>query len=100
MATFNPDRGLLREQIESLRAQTGVEWHCFVSDDCSDDGKFEGLTEEIAGDERFTVSRSPRRLGLMTLASPAPAAVPADAAERRTRFRPRPGRRCPAAAAR
>ena len=63
MATFNPDRGLLREQIESLRAQTGVEWHCFVSDDCSDDGKFEGLTEEIAGDERFTVSRSPRRLG-------------------------------------
>ena len=35
MATYRPDPDLLRAQIDSIRAQQGVEWHCFISDDAS-----------------------------------------------------------------
>lgn len=63
MATFNPDPGLFRVQVESIRSQAGVEWHCFVSDDCSDSESLELIEQVLAGDERFTLSASPARLG-------------------------------------
>jgi glycosyltransferase involved in cell wall biosynthesis len=63
MATFDPDVGLLRAQVESLRAQTDQRWVCVISDDCSRRERFEQLDALVAGDERFVVSRSPRRLG-------------------------------------
>src|SRR6185369_7189783 len=63
MATYDPDIDLFRAQIDSLRAQTDRRWRCVISDDCSSAERFAALTEVIAGDERFVVSRSERRLG-------------------------------------
>jgi glycosyltransferase involved in cell wall biosynthesis len=63
MATYNPPIELFARQIESLRAQTHRNWVCVISDDCSDPPRFAAIEATIAGDPRFAVSRSPRRLG-------------------------------------
>jgi glycosyltransferase involved in cell wall biosynthesis len=63
MATYDPDLDLFRAQVESLRAQTDRRWLCLISDDCSSPERFAALNEVIAGDERFVLSRSERRLG-------------------------------------
>lgn len=63
MATFNPDMELFRAQVESLRTQTDTDWACFVSDDCSRPARWREIEAELAGDERFVLSRSERRLG-------------------------------------
>jgi glycosyltransferase involved in cell wall biosynthesis len=63
MATYQPDIALFRAQIESLRAQTDRRWVCVVSDDHSRPERFAELQRVLAGDERFIVSRSERRLG-------------------------------------
>ncbi len=63
MATYNPDPGLLRDQIASLRGQSDERWVCVISDDCSDPDAFEQIAATVAGDGRFAVSRSPKRLG-------------------------------------
>jgi hypothetical protein len=63
LATYEPDLTLLERQLESLRAQTDRRWECVISDDCSDDRRFAAIEAAVAGDARFTVSRSPRRLG-------------------------------------
>jgi glycosyltransferase involved in cell wall biosynthesis len=63
MATFEPDMELFRAQVESLRAQTDGRWTCTISDDCSEETRFEEITKAVAGDERFALSRSPERLG-------------------------------------
>jgi glycosyltransferase involved in cell wall biosynthesis len=63
MATYNPPLDLFRRQLDSIRAQTHRNWVCVVSDDCSDPRTFAELEALVAGDPRFLVSRSPRRLG-------------------------------------
>ncbi len=63
MATHEPDPGLLRRQIDSLRAQTEKDWVCLIRDDCSSVRRFAELTSMIAGDERFRISRGERILG-------------------------------------
>ncbi len=63
MATYQPPPQLLRRQLDSIRAQTHRNWICVISDDCSSAASFAGLQEEVAGDPRFVVSRSSRRLG-------------------------------------
>ena len=63
MATFDPDMELFRVQVESLRAQTDTNWVCLISDDCSAPERFAEIAELVAGDPRFVVSRSERRLG-------------------------------------
>ena len=63
MTTFNPDLRLFRTQIESLRGQTDPDWVCFISDDCSESGRFEAITDVVAGDDRFVLTRAPERLG-------------------------------------
>jgi hypothetical protein len=63
MATYEPDIALFRAQVESLRAQTDRRWVCVVSDDASSPARFAHLQDIIGADERFLVSRSPRRLG-------------------------------------
>jgi glycosyltransferase involved in cell wall biosynthesis len=63
MATYEPDLELFVAQVQSLRAQTDRQWLCVVSDDCSSPERFAELQAVIAGDERFVVSRSARRLG-------------------------------------
>ena len=63
MATFNPRADLFRAQIESLRAQTLTDWLCVISDDGSDAAHLAEIEAAVAGDERFAVSRAPRRAG-------------------------------------
>lgn len=63
MATFNPRADLLRVQLDSIRAQAGVEWRCFISDDASGEVEFREIESQVAGDDRFVLSRSAKRLG-------------------------------------
>ncbi len=63
MATYEPRREQLACQLGSIRAQTHGNWVCLLSDDCSSEAALAVLTEEIGGDPRFVVSRSPERLG-------------------------------------
>jgi glycosyltransferase involved in cell wall biosynthesis len=63
MGTFDPDLDLFRAQLDSLRAQTDKRWICLISDDCSSSDRFEQIERAVAGDRRFVVSRSERRLG-------------------------------------
>lgn len=63
MATHNPDLDLLRTQLDSIRAQTETDWICLISDDCSLPETFRRIEEQVAGDERFRISRSETRLG-------------------------------------
>jgi glycosyltransferase involved in cell wall biosynthesis len=63
MTTYNPRLDLFRAQVESLRAQTHRNWVCLVSDDQSLPDVYESIEAELAGDPRFQLSRSERRLG-------------------------------------
>ena len=63
MATYDPPPELVGPQIESIRAQAFEDWVCVISDDCSDPKRFAALEALVAGDERFVLSRSERRLG-------------------------------------
>ena len=63
MATYNPPSELLAVQLDSIRAQTHVNWVCVISDDCSSPERFAALQAAVGEDPRFIVSRSPRRLG-------------------------------------
>jgi glycosyltransferase involved in cell wall biosynthesis len=63
MAAYEPPMELFLRQLESIRAQTRRDWVCVISDDCSSHERFAGMREAVAGDDRFVLSRSPRRLG-------------------------------------
>lgn len=54
MATFNGVR-FVRQQIESIRAQSWQDWRLFVRDDGSDDGTVDVLREFAARDTRITI---------------------------------------------
>lgn len=79
MAAYEPPLELFRRQVESLRAQTHRTWVCVVSDDCSEPERFAAVRAELAGDERFVLSRSSRRLGFYHNFERALALVPATA---------------------
>jgi glycosyltransferase involved in cell wall biosynthesis len=63
MATYQAPIDLFRRQIDSIRAQTHSNWTCVISDDCSTPDRIEAMTDVLAGDPRFVLTRSPRRLG-------------------------------------
>ena len=63
MATHNPPPDLFGAQLASIRTQTHTNWVCAISDDCSSEQSLAMIEQTIAGDPRFLVSRSPRRLG-------------------------------------
>ncbi|MDQ6817501.1 MAG: glycosyltransferase [Actinomycetota bacterium] len=63
MATYNPPPDLLELQLRSIREQTHANWLCVISDDCSSGDGRAAIERAIAGDPRFLLSRSPRRLG-------------------------------------
>ncbi len=63
MATYEAPLHLFERQVESIRAQTHRNWVCLISDDCSSPRRLEAMQEILAGDPRFIVSRSTRRLG-------------------------------------
>ena len=65
MASHEPEPDRLRVQLESIRAQSRDDWICVISDDCSSLPAFTELERQVAGDERFAVSRSPQRLGFL-----------------------------------
>ncbi len=63
MATYNPPLDLLEHQLASIREQSHANWTCLISDDCSTPDHHRAILAATAGDARFVVSRSPRRLG-------------------------------------
>jgi hypothetical protein len=79
MATYNPPLDLFREQVESIRAQTHRNWACVVSDDCSSPELVAQMEDVLAGDPRFKLSRSPRRLQFYDNFQRALALCPAEA---------------------
>lgn len=79
MATFDPPRELLRAQLQSIRDQSRDDWICLISDDHSSPERFAELQAEVAGDSRFRVSRSERRLGIYRNFERALGMVPSDA---------------------
>jgi glycosyltransferase involved in cell wall biosynthesis len=79
MATYDPPPDLLARQLDSIRAQTHENWICVISDDCSRPDRYAALESAVAGDPRFLLSRSPRRLGFYRNFERALALVPADA---------------------
>ena len=79
MATYNPPLELFREQVESIRAQTHRNWVCVVSDDRSSPEHFAQMEAMLAGDPRFKLSRSPRRLQFFNNFERALALCPAEA---------------------
>ena len=79
IATFNPPAELLRRQLDSIRAQTHRNWVCAISDDGSSPEAFAALREQVEGDPRFALSRSPGRLGFYRNFERAMSMAPADA---------------------
>jgi hypothetical protein len=79
MATYEPPMDLFRRQVDSIRAQTHTDWVCVVSDDCSSPARFEEMRAVLAGDDRFVLSRAPRRLGFYANFERALELAPADA---------------------
>ncbi len=79
MATFQPPIDLFERQVASIRAQTHRDWVCVISDDGSDPRRFAELEAVVAGDDRFRVSRSDRRLGFYRNFERALALAPAGA---------------------
>jgi glycosyltransferase involved in cell wall biosynthesis len=63
MATFNPDKGLIGRQVETIRAQTYERFVCLVNDDASDPGAWEWIKSAVGDDPRFLCSRNAERLG-------------------------------------
>jgi glycosyltransferase involved in cell wall biosynthesis len=62
MATYDPPIDLFLRQVESIRAQTHRNWICVISDDCSSPERLAAMKEAVAGDPRFLISPSRRRL--------------------------------------
>ncbi len=79
MATYDPNMELFRRQVQSLRTQTDENWICLISDDCSGEDRFQGITQTIGRDPRFQISRSPERRGFYRNFERALGMVPSDA---------------------
>jgi glycosyltransferase involved in cell wall biosynthesis len=79
MATYDPPAGLLERQLSSIRDQTHENWVCVISDDCSRPERYAALEAAVAGDARFVLNRSPRRLGFYRNFERALQLVPRDA---------------------
>ncbi len=79
LATHEPDLELFAVQLQSLRAQTERDWVCVISDDCSSAPVHGEIARLVAGDDRFVLSRSERRLGFYRNFERALALAPADA---------------------
>ncbi|MBV9193483.1 MAG: glycosyltransferase [Solirubrobacterales bacterium] len=79
LATHNPPADLLVRQLESIRAQTHDNWICVISDDCSAPAAYARLEAAVSEDQRFLLSRAPRRLGFYHNFERALALAPAEA---------------------
>ncbi|MBE6466267.1 glycosyltransferase family 2 protein [Denitrobacterium detoxificans] len=62
LATYQGER-FVRQQLDSLVAQTHADWVCVAQDDCSADATFDILQEYAQANGKFTVMRAPKRQG-------------------------------------
>jgi glycosyltransferase involved in cell wall biosynthesis len=63
MATYNPDIGLLKKQIDSIRNQSYRNWICIINDDNSDLNIYNEIIDYVHNDDRFLIFRNPKNLG-------------------------------------
>lgn len=64
LPTFNPPPALLRQQLESIRAQTHRAWLCLISDDASSATSRAEIKALIGADARFVLFCADERLGV------------------------------------
>ncbi|WP_392542808.1 glycosyltransferase [Oryzobacter telluris] len=81
MALYEPNPQFLRLQLDSLRAQEGVEWVAHVVDDGSSDTSFASSERLVAGDPRIVLHRSPENRGSVATFSRALALAAAEDAD-------------------
>ena len=63
MATYSPDAGKFKRQVDSIKSQTHRNWFCLISDDDSTDESRALIEDTIGGDPRFRVSHCRSRQG-------------------------------------
>jgi len=80
LATHQPPLGLLRRQIESIRAQTHRDWVCFVTDDASSREYRSEIQRLLDADPRFRFASADERVGFYLNFERALRSVPAEAA--------------------
>jgi len=76
LATYNPDPGLLRRQLDSIRAQTRRDFTCLIHDDGSRLERWAAIEELARTDERFRVFRAEHNRGFYRNFEAALALVP------------------------
>lgn len=79
LATYNPDRYMLVQQLDSIRAQTHRNWVCVLCDDASTPDHRALLTELTGDDPRFVVATHDRNVGFYRNFERALRYTPADA---------------------
>lgn len=79
LATHEPNIAFLREQVESIRAQSYSNWICVVQDDASSGDLYKGIEQTIGNDSRFQIERNRERLGAYHTFERGLSRVPADA---------------------
>lgn len=63
MATFRPDPGAFRRQVDSIRRQTFENWLCIVNDDGTPDAAWREMRRYCEDDPRFRLFRNSTNLG-------------------------------------
>ena len=63
MPTFQPDLGMLYEQVESILNQSYDNWHCLIIDDNSGGYYLESIVRLVGHDKRFTLIENRSNLG-------------------------------------
>ena len=63
MAVYEPNAEFLRIQLDSIRAQEGVDWTAHVVDDGSSEEGWTRLLDAVDDDSRFVLHRSPANRG-------------------------------------
>jgi glycosyltransferase involved in cell wall biosynthesis len=64
LATYNPDLGFLKKQIDSISTQSHTNWRCHITDDCSHEEIVSDILNIIQDDDRFSFSRHPKTVGV------------------------------------
>ena len=65
LATYNPNLKFFKLQIDSIVNQSFNNWHCLVTDDCSDPDFYSEICKIVAQDSRFQVVSTSQRVGIL-----------------------------------
>ena len=63
MAVYNQNNLFLKNQIDSIKAQSYENWICIINDDFSTLDNYKELLEIVGDDERFVIFRNSENLG-------------------------------------